>query len=141
MTTGLLTLPPTNALSQWLLRVQRLFLPIARLAVSVKTHNTEYESGTFLRNAGKHLPIHTVQKSRRHASSTQKRACNYRGADKSLARPGRKQAYVSVRMACISFSVLPCRKKKKLDNSSRLDVVEIASVPDMLPSLFPSWWG
>ena len=27
-------------------------------------------------------------------------------------------------------------KKKKLD-SSRLDVVEIASVPDMLPSLFP----
>jgi len=29
-------------------------------------------------------------------------------------------------------------KKKKLDDSSRLDVVEIARVPDMLPSLFPS---
>ena len=29
--------------------------------------------------------------------------------------------------------------KKKLDDSSRLDVVEIARVPDMLPSLFPSW--
>jgi len=28
----------------------------------------------------------------------------------------------------------------KLD-SSRLDVVEIARVPDMLPSLFPSWSG
>ena len=29
--------------------------------------------------------------------------------------------------------------KKKLDNSARLDVVEIVRVPDMLPSLFPSW--
>jgi len=27
----------------------------------------------------------------------------------------------------------------ELDDSSRLDVVEIARVPDMLPSLFPSW--
>jgi len=36
----------------------------------------------------------------------------YRGADKSLARPGRKQANVSDRMACISFGALPCRKKK-----------------------------
>ena len=50
----------------------------------------------------------------------------YRGADKSLARPGRKKANVSVRMAWISFGALPCRKKK-LD-SSRLDVVEIARV-------------
>jgi len=30
---------------------------------------------------------------------------------------------------------------KKLDASSRLDVVEIARVPYMLPSLFPSWSG
>jgi len=29
--------------------------------------------------------------------------------------------------------------KKNLDDSSRLDVVEIARVPDMLPSLFRSW--
>ena len=28
-------------------------------------------------------------------------------------------------------------RKKKLDESSRLDVVEIARVPDMLPGLFP----
>jgi len=28
---------------------------------------------------------------------------------------------------------------KKLDDISRLDVVEIARVSDMLPSLFPSW--
>jgi len=29
----------------------------------------------------------------------------------------------------------------KKDDSSRLDVVEIAHVDDMLPSLFPSWSG
>ena len=34
---------------------------------------------------------------------------------------------VSVRMASISLGALPCRKKK-LDDSSRLDVVEIARV-------------
>jgi len=33
-------------------------------------------------------------------------------ADKFLARPGRKQANVSLRMSWISFSALPCRKKK-----------------------------
>ena len=35
----------------------------------------------------------------------------YRGADKSVAWPGRKQANVSLRMAWISFGSLPCRKK------------------------------
>jgi len=35
----------------------------------------------------------------------------YRCADKSLARPGRKQANVSVRMPWISFGALPCRKR------------------------------
>ena len=35
----------------------------------------------------------------------------YRGADKSLARPGRKQANVSFRMAWISFGAWPCRKR------------------------------
>ena len=35
----------------------------------------------------------------------------HRGADKSLARPGRKEANVSVRIAWISFGALPCRKK------------------------------
>ena len=65
----------------------------------------------------------------------------YRGADKSLARPGRKQANVSVKTAWISFGALPCRKKKKLDDSSRLHVVQIARDPDMLPSMFPSWSG
>ena len=29
----------------------------------------------------------------------------------------------------------------ELDDNSRVDVVEIARVPDMLPSLFPSWSG
>ena len=36
----------------------------------------------------------------------------YRGADKSLARPGRKQANVSVRMPWISFGASPCKEKK-----------------------------
>jgi len=37
------------------------------------------------------------------------------------------------------FSSAPCLKerKKKLDDSSRLDVVEIARVLDMLPSFLP----
>jgi len=37
------------------------------------------------------------------------------------------------------FPSMPCLAGKR--NSSRLDVVEIARVPDMLPSLFPSWSG
>ena len=65
----------------------------------------------------------------------------YRGADKSLARPGRKQANASVRMALNNFLRRLALQEKKLDDSSRLDVVEIARVPDMLPSLFPSWSG
>jgi len=35
-----------------------------------------------------------------------------RGADKTLARPGKKQANVSVRLASISFGALPCRGGK-----------------------------
>jgi len=65
--------------------------------------------------------------------------CNCRGADKSLAPPGKKQANVSVRM--VEFPSAPCLVRIKLDDSSRLDVVEIARIPDMLPSLFPSWSG
>jgi len=40
------------------------------------------------------------------------------------------------------FPTAPCLagKKKKLGDNSRLDV-EISRVPDMLPSLFPSWSG
>ena len=37
------------------------------------------------------------------------------------------------------FPSVPClAKKKKLDDSSCLDVVEMVRVPGMLPSLFPS---
>ena len=36
----------------------------------------------------------------------------YRSPDKFLARPGRKQANVSVRMAWIAFGALPCGEKK-----------------------------
>jgi len=36
---------------------------------------------------------------------------------------------------------LALQNKKELDDSSRLDVVEIALVRVMLPSLFPIWSG
>jgi len=40
------------------------------------------------------------------------------------------------------FLSTPCLAgKKELDDSSRLDVVEIARIPDMLPSSFSSWSG
>jgi len=40
------------------------------------------------------------------------------------------------------FPSAPCLAgEKTLHDSSCLDVVETASVPDMLPSLFPSWSG
>jgi hypothetical protein len=39
------------------------------------------------------------------------------------------------------FPSVLCLAGKKLDDSSRLNVVEIARVRDMLPSLFPSWSG
>ena len=44
----------------------------------------------------------------------------------TVAYDGACSPSVSVRMAWISFSALPC--KKKLDNSSRLHVIEIARV-------------
>jgi len=39
------------------------------------------------------------------------------------------------------FPSVPCLAGKKVDGSKRLDVVEIARVPYMLSSLFPSWSG
>ena len=47
---------------------------------------------------------------------------SYRGADKSLARPARKQANVSVRMAPISFGALPCRGEKP-DDTARVSML------------------
>jgi len=64
----------------------------------------------------------------------------YRGADKCLARPGRKQTKVSAEWREYP-AVLCLAGEKKLDDSTCLDVVEIARVPDMLPRLFPSWSG
>ena len=41
----------------------------------------------------------------------------------------------------MNFLRLLALEERKLDESSRLDVVEIARVHDMLPSLFRSWFG
>jgi len=37
------------------------------------------------------------------------------------------------------FPSVPCLEGNKNGDSSRLDVVDIARLPDVLPSLFPSW--
>ena len=63
----------------------------------------------------------------------------HRGADKSLAQPGRKQANVC--QNGLNFLRRPALQEKKNRDSSGIDVVEIARVSDMLPSLFPSWSG
>ena len=38
-------------------------------------------------------------------------------------------------------SAICLARKKKLEDSSRLDVVKIARVPDVRPSMFPFWSG
>jgi len=63
----------------------------------------------------------------------------YPGADKSLARAGRKQGHVC--QNGVNFLRRLALQGGDLEDISRVDVVEIARVPDMLPSLFPSWSG
>ena len=60
----------------------------------------------------------------RHTRAVTPGNCEYyRGADKSLARPGKKQANVSVRMAWILFSALPCKKKKRNLMTARISML------------------
>jgi len=59
------------------------------------------------------------------------------GADKSLARPGRKQANFSLRMEWISFGALPCRKRNLMTARVSILLKSRAS----LTCLFPSWSG
>ena len=67
---------------------------------------------------------------------------HYRGADKSLAWPGRKQAYDSVRMVWISFGTLPCGETTTTTLMiAHVSMLLKSRVPDMLLSLFPSWLG
>ena len=54
----------------------------------------------------------SVNTNRKGILSQNRRIFNFDIADKSLARPGRKQSNASVRMAWISFGALPCKKKK-----------------------------
>ena len=62
----------------------------------------------------------------------------YRGTDKSLAQPGRKQANFFFCQNGMNFLWRLALQEKNLDDRSRVDVVEIARVPDMLTSFFPS---
>jgi len=63
---------------------------------------------------------------------------HYRDADKSLARTGRKQANVSLRMLWISFGALPCREKKNL-MTARFSMLlkSCASLKCFLPCFLP----
>ena len=83
---------------------------------SASSHGTRWSSDGFLAHTHTNIHMHA----RKRHISIKGIPCRllwllpeqaYRGADKSLARPGRKQANVSVRMAWISFGDLPYRKK------------------------------
>jgi len=50
----------------------------------------------------------------------------YRGADKSLARPGRKQADIC--QNGVNFLRRLALQEKKLDDSARLDVVQMCDI-------------
>ena len=64
----------------------------------------------------------------------------YRGAGKSL--PYQERNKLMFLSEWREFPSAPCLTgKKNLYDSSRLHVVEIARVPDMLPSFSPSWSG
>ena len=64
----------------------------------------------------------------------------YRGADKSVAQPGRKQTNISVRIVWISFSTLPCRKKKNLMTARVLMVLKSCSSLTCFWACFlPGW--
>ena len=99
--------------------------------------NEDGQTLTVIRDGALRLreycPIKTLESGREPHEG--RNTMTYRGADMSLARLGRKQANISVRITWISFGALSCRKKKP-DDSSRLDVVKTTSVPDMLPSCF-----
>jgi len=59
----------------------------------------------------------------------------HRGADKSLTRPGRKQANVSVRMAWISFGALPCKKNNLMTARVSMLLISRASLTCFLVGL------
>ena len=67
-------------------------------------------------------------------------SCLYRGSDKSLAWPGRKQTNVSVRMGWISFGALPSRKKRTWWQLASRCCWNQASLT-CLRAFFPSWSG
>jgi hypothetical protein len=76
-------------------------------------------SNTGCRTCGSNLLRRTSAYERdrqpRHTRAVTAGNCEYyRGADKSLARPGRKQANVFFQKALISFGFLPCRKKNSM---------------------------
>jgi len=69
-----------------------------------------------------------------YVNSCEKLQLKYRDADKSLARPGRKQANIC--QNCLNLLRCLALQEKKLDDNSCLDFVEILRVPDVLRACF-----
>jgi len=65
--------------------------------------------------------------------------CQYRGADKSLARPGRKQARKHVRDSRDFINIET--RTVKLSFPARQGSEGNSRHSDRNISLFPSWWG
>jgi len=63
----------------------------------------------------------------------------YRGADKSLAQPGRKQANASVRMAWISLGALPCKKRNLMTACISILLKTCTSLTYFRACFFPGW--
>jgi len=61
----------------------------------------------------------------------------YRVGDKSLTRPGRKQASVSVRMEWTSFGALPCRKRNLMTARVSMSLKSRASLTCFRASFLP----
>jgi len=91
-------------------------------------HLSCFYNNTALFNSRNKSPPPT-KKTANHIQQTTVKQSKYRGADKSSAQPGRKQANVCQN----GLNILRCLalQEKQLDDSSRLDVVEIARIPDV----------
>ena len=92
---------------------------LSALRVFDKWYSTKSNSTTVKDIISRGVLIETDISINKKSWFPPKNSLNYMGADKSLARPGRKQANVSVRMTWISFGALLCRKKNLWQLASR----------------------
>ena len=112
----------------------------------------EYSYRCFLGSAGESRLFHAfyyLQTKRYHDAGSKIWSHRfYRGANKSLAWPGRKEVYVSVRRAWISFGALlfwsgtltPARVSMLLKSRSSLTCFRACFLPGRAKDLSASWY-